>query len=296
MEFVILDLEWNGSYSRKAGKFINEIFEFGAVRVNESMELVDRFSMLIKPQITKKISTRVKELTHIDPEELEHTNNTYPHVVKMFTAFSKDAVIMTWGLTDIQTLIINHEYYYKDRTLNFLEKYVNLQSYCENCLEKEDPARQMGLSTAAELIGITFDDTRLHRAIDDSVLSWKCFARLYNPEKFQKFIRNVDASFYNRVCFKNTAITDIDSPLIDKKQFYALCPDCGRKGKRLTKWVSKNKSFRAVFLCESCRIRFRGKVHFKQKYEGIEVKHDSHKIEKNENDDTSENPQTENAE
>ena len=291
MDFVILDLEWNGSYSKKTGKFINEIFEFGAVRINENMELTDTFSMLIKPQITKKISGRVKELTHIDPEELSKTNNTYPHVVKRFTTFSKNAVIMTWGLTDIQTLITNHEYYYKDKTLTFLEHYVNLQSYCENCLEKENPARQMGLSTAAQLIGIPFDDTKLHRAIDDSILSWKCFARLYDPEKLSRFIRKADAAFYNRVCFKNTSLTDFDNPLIDKKQFYAVCPECGRKGRRLTKWHLKNKSFRALFICDSCKFKFRGQVNFKQKYEGIEVRHSSRKMEKNEETQT---PDTEN--
>ena len=103
MDFVILDLEWNGSYSRKMKKYINEIFEFGAVRVNDKMEIVDTFSMLIKPQIGKKICDRVKQLTHIDTEELSESNNTYNHVVKLFNSFSRNAVVMTWGVTDIQT-------------------------------------------------------------------------------------------------------------------------------------------------------------------------------------------------
>ena len=32
MNFVILDLEWNGSYSKRDKKFYNEIIEFGAVK------------------------------------------------------------------------------------------------------------------------------------------------------------------------------------------------------------------------------------------------------------------------
>ena len=111
MDFVILDLEWNGSYSKKTKGYINEIFEFGAVRVNSDMQIVDTFSMLIKPQIGKKISSRVKELTHINTEELSSTNNTYNHVIKEFSIFAKDAVILTWGITDIHTLIVNNEYY-----------------------------------------------------------------------------------------------------------------------------------------------------------------------------------------
>lgn len=276
MDFVILDLEWNGSFSKKTKKYINEIFEFGAVRINSDMEMVDTFSMLIRPQIGKKICSRVKELTHIDPEELEHINNTYNHVIKEFSIFAKDAVILTWGITDIHTLIVNNEYYNKTKKLSFLNQYMNLQSYCENCMDREDPSKQMGLSTAAELLNIEFGNDKLHRALDDSILSWKCFAKLYDEKKVKRFIRNADIEFYNRICFRNVMITDFTNPIIDKKQFYSVCPVCGRKGRRLTKWQVKNKSFRAMFNCDACNLKFNGKVQFKLKYEGVEVKHASH--------------------
>lgn len=276
MDFVILDLEWNGSYSKKLKKYINEIFEFGAVRINSNMELVDSFSMLIKPQIGKKICGRVKELTHIDTEELENSSNTYNHVIKCFSAFAKDAIIMTWGITDITTLIVNNEYFNKTKELSFLDKYVNLQSYCENCMEKQESGKQMGLSTAAELLGIEFGDDQLHRALDDSILSWKCFKKLYDSEKIKRFIRTADATFYDKLCFKNVVLTDFTNPLIDKKQFYAVCPVCGKKGRRLTKWQAKNKSFRANFNCDYCALKFTGKVQFKLKYEGVQIKHNSH--------------------
>ena len=40
MDFVILDLEWNGTYSRRLKGFMNEIIEFGAVKVNEETAAV----------------------------------------------------------------------------------------------------------------------------------------------------------------------------------------------------------------------------------------------------------------
>lgn len=275
MDFVILDLEWNGSYSKKIKGYINEIFEFGAVRINSDMQIVDTFSMLIKPQISKKISSRVQELTHINTDELLNTNNTYNHVIKEFSIFAKDAIILTWGITDIHTLIINNEYYNKTKRLSFLHQYINLQSYCENCMDREDPSKQMGLSTAAELLGIDFGDDNLHRALDDSILSYKCFAKLYDENKVKKFIREANNDFYNRICFRNIAITDFNSPLVDKKQFYSVCPQCGRKGRRLTKWQIKNKGFRSTFHCDYCNLKFNGKVIFKLKYEGVQVKHSS---------------------
>lgn len=279
MDFVILDLEWNGSYSKKAQKFINEIFEFGAVRINSDMEIVDTFSMLIKPQISRKICSRVKNLTHIDTDQLANTNNTYNHVVKLFSAFSKNAVIMTWGTTDIQTLMMNNEYYNKRIELSFLKQYIDLQSYCEYCLNKQDPSKQMGLSVAAEIIGLDIDNENLHHALGDSILAYRCFKELYSENKLKSFIQNVDNEFYKKVNFKNTMITDFENPLIDKNEFYALCPTCQSKGKRLTKWQVKNKSFRADFLCSACNTEFNGRVRFKLKYDGVQIKHTSSPIE-----------------
>ena len=289
MDFVILDLEWNGSYSKKMKKYINEIFEFGAVRVNDKMEIVDTFSMLIKPQIGKKICDRVKRLTHINTDELSESRNTYNHVVKLFTAFSRNAVIITWGVTDIQTLIANNEYYNKNKTLSFLNEYINLQSYCEMCLKREDASKQMGLATAAELLNVEFDGNSLHNALDDSLLAYKCLKELYDEKKIKRFIQKADGDFYNRICFKNIFVCDFDNPLIDKRQFYALCPICGRKGRRLNRWQMKNKSFRAVFCCDACKIKFDGRVQFKLKYEGMQVKHTSHKRDNAENQNDNKN-------
>ena len=47
MSFVVLDLEWNGSYSSKEHRFVNEIIEFGAVKTDENLNIIDRFEMLI---------------------------------------------------------------------------------------------------------------------------------------------------------------------------------------------------------------------------------------------------------
>lgn len=59
-EFVVLDLEWNGSYSSKEHRFVNEIIEFGAVKTDENLNIIDRFEMLISPQIGKNFVQRLK--------------------------------------------------------------------------------------------------------------------------------------------------------------------------------------------------------------------------------------------
>ena len=48
MEYVILDLEWNGTYSRRKQGFINEIIEFGAVKCVVVFKLDVRYVFLIQ--------------------------------------------------------------------------------------------------------------------------------------------------------------------------------------------------------------------------------------------------------
>lgn len=55
MQYIILDLEWNAAYSRRRQGFINEIIEFGAVKVDGHLQVIDTFSALVRPgRLAKK--------------------------------------------------------------------------------------------------------------------------------------------------------------------------------------------------------------------------------------------------
>ena len=55
MQYIVIDLEWNGGYSRKAHGYFNEIIEVGAVRLNETLEVVDTFQANVRPVVSKKL-------------------------------------------------------------------------------------------------------------------------------------------------------------------------------------------------------------------------------------------------
>lgn len=285
MNFVILDLEWNGAYSKKAKKFVNEIIEFGAVKIDEQFNTIDTFSMLVTPQIGKKLNSRVSELTHITTKELFDSNNTFTHVLSKFKKFLSDSILLTWGTSDILTLIENCKYYLGDSKLPFMTTYCNLQAYCEHKLNHTDKSRQMGLSTCAEQLSISTKGLELHRACDDAKLSLKCFKKLYDDSDIREFIEIANDEFYRKITFKNSVIYDLRNPLIDKKEFYICCDKCGRKARKKSKWICKNRSFRAQFRCAKCKRDFEGRITFRLKYEGVTV--DRRVVEK---------PKTENAE
>ena len=63
MQYIILDLEWNTAFDKRRKEFVNEIIEFGAVKLDEHLEEVDTFSSFVKPVIEKKLTSRVRKLT-----------------------------------------------------------------------------------------------------------------------------------------------------------------------------------------------------------------------------------------
>jgi inhibitor of KinA sporulation pathway (predicted exonuclease) len=271
MDFVILDLEWNGTYSRRIKGFINEIIEFGAVKTDESLHIVDTFEALVRPQVGKKISGKIKTLTSITNEDLQNGLN-YAQVISRFRKWMGGAVLMTWGTSDILALIENCRYFSGTARIPFLDQYINLQSYCEKMLDY-DANKQMGLSTSAQLLKIDEEDFDHHRALGDSLLSLRCLQELYVPEDILPFVQNARTDeFYDRMQFKTAVICDLNNPLIQRGDMEFNCDLCGRRAHRAGEWQLKNKSFRAPFVCRRCRHKFYGRVQFKLKYEGMVVK------------------------
>lgn len=134
---VILDLEWNGTYSKRLKGFINEIIEFGAVKVDDNLQLADTFSLLVRPQVGKKISGKIATLTNITDEELE-SGRQFMQVVSRFRKWAGDCILMTWGTSDILTLIENCRYFSGSDRIPFLTDYVDFRRTVKNawCMTK----------------------------------------------------------------------------------------------------------------------------------------------------------------
>lgn len=271
MEFVILDLEWNGTYSRRLKGFINEVIEFGAVKVDENLNIISTFSHLVRPQIGKKISGKIKTLTNLTNEQLSHGMH-FMQVVSRFRKWMGDAVLVTWGVADILTLIENFKYFCGGNgKIPFLHQYINLQAYCAGLLYNDD-SKLMGLSGLAERLGIDQDDIEHHRALDDCLLTLRCYRKLHDMERLKSYIQIVDNSFYDKITFKTVIVCDLSNPLIQRKDMLFTCDCCGRIAHRETDWVLKNKSYRANFQCLNCHNRFYGRLQFKLKYDGLVVR------------------------
>lgn len=269
MEFVIFDLEWNGSYSAKVGSYINEIIEFGAVKLNEDMEMIGQFSVLVRPDLTKRLRNRIKDLTALTNEELKK-GYPFQYAFSKFQKFAKNSIVMTWSTSDIVTLQSNCLYYMKNDRLPFLKKYVDLQAYCQEMTGIGSSSQQIGLVSMAEMLGLNVDDIPHHRAVGDSIVSAKCFQKLYSKGALKPHIRQADRKdFFDKLYFRNTYACSFENPFVDKNAMTVNCNLCGARTVRQKSWEVKNKGFYSAFLCPNCKNEFEAKIMFKIKYDGV---------------------------
>lgn len=271
MSLVILDLEWNTAYCKKLGKYVNEIIEFGAIKLSSELNTVDMFYSLVKPTVAKEIHPQVKKLITVDFDELLKAEKTFPYVLDDFADFLGDSTLITWSTADLHTLMDNCRLHFMDVRLPFMKSYCDLQKYCEYSLGVGSPKRRLGLSACAQLLDIPEGAEQAHRALDDALLSFKCLKALYKQSTFEEFVEPCDDEFFVKLKFKNKFITSINHPKIDRQQIFFDCPDCKVRCVRKSRWSKVNNSMDAFFVCPECKNSFRGRVQAKLKYEGVVI-------------------------
>ena len=272
MQYIVIDLEWNGGYSKKAHGYFNEIIEVGAVRLNAAMELTDTFQANVRPVVSKKLSGIVTDLTNITPEELED-GTTFPDLMAQLARFAgtEPTVWLTWSNTDLLVMMENCRFFFGKQEIPGLEYYMDFQVYAQQRMGI-DGGQQIGLARAGEMLGISEENMALHRALDDSRLTAQILQKVYEPVSFAAAVQRVDEEFYRRVTFKTVIISDIDDPMVKRSELHFSCPECGRELRRKDKWRFSCRAFCADFSCKTCLKEYRGRVQFRQKYEGVECR------------------------
>lgn len=266
-----MDLEWNNSFNKATQKFMNEIIEIGAVKLDENLNEISTFSELVKPVISKKLRSRIKSLTNITNEDVR-AGKPFSIVIDEFEKWvGEDSVVLSWGDTDLRTLLANYKWFLKKEDIEFIRKYADLQRYCQ-CFINMENIQQAGLSYAAGCLEIDPEKYPHHRALDDSLLSAECFKKVFDQEKLKDFIKICDMDFYARLSFHPYIIKNKNDPLIDKSLFNCYCDICGGKVDVIKKWKFTNQAFRGVFFCENCNREFRVNLRVKKFYDYIDVK------------------------
>ena len=271
MYYIIMDLEWNNAFVHRTKSFMNEIIEVGAVMLNEELEEISEFSCFVKSRIGKKIRSNIKKLTHITNDDMR-SGEPFEAVMKKFEDWigNRENVILTWGNSDIRVIIENFRLLTGRETVPFLSNYTDVQRYFQ--IKRNIPVdKQLGLFNAAEDVGMDPNSFSHHRALDDSLLTAECFRRVRDDD-FERYIQPCDNTFYERPFFKPHAISNINSPLVDKSLLNYTCEECGVKGKIIKNWRYSNQYFRATYVCPQCGKQVRVAVRFKKYFDCLDTR------------------------
>ncbi len=273
MNYLIIDLEWNGSWSKKAHGYFNEIIELGAVKLDEHFHEIDRLQVKIRPTVSKKLSGIVTDLTNITQEELED-GTTFPEMVKAFLDFAGNApfAVLTWSTTDLLVLMENCHFYFGESTIPGLTYYMDFQAYVQKQMGISS-GQQLGLAKAGEMLSIPEDSISFHRALDDSLLTAQILYRIVSDrEAFTDNIRTVNEEFYRRLTFKAVILSDIGDTRIKRSDLQFDCPVCNAVLKQKTKWRFFSRAFHADLFCSECEKKYIGWVQCRLQYDGLSVR------------------------
>lgn len=274
MHYVILDMEWDSAYHKLHKRFINQILQIGAVKLDENFNIVDIIDVTVKSLISKRVSKRFTELTGITKEMMLEGISLNDAVSQYNKWLGDDTVTITWSNSDLYTIAENEKYLLHNQKFK-IDKYLDLQKFVQGELRilGHEIKSQISLSNAAELLGITTENYDLHTAKDDSMLSAALLKKLYNCPAFEQLLKDTsDPDFYKQLYFKPYYISTINDKLIDKRTLEFYCEKCENKMKRLTKWRHHNNWFNANFLCDDCGKKFVCRVSYKKTYDDLIVK------------------------
>lgn len=273
MQFIVMDLEWNNTYAKKANGYINEIIEIGAVKLDDRLESVDTFSCIIRSQIGKKLRGSVKRLTQLTNADID-TGLPFTQAFYRFRKWvgnDEDTVILTWGDGDIRVLLDNFKYLNGIKVVPFLRNYCDLQKFFQKN-HATLKGQQTGLLTAAETVGIDPEQYIHHRALGDSMLTADIFKKVYDADSFAENVVECNEDFYSKLLYKAKVIRNIENPLVDKKKLCHSCENCATPCEQLTPWKFRCQFFRANFYCAECDLTYSVGIRFKKLYDKVEFR------------------------
>lgn len=286
MSYTILDLEWDSVYYQPKDRYINQILQIGAVKLNNNFKIIDTFERTIRSSISDKVSRRFTKLTGITTEDMLAGVPLSTAVLEYNAWIDEDTVTMTWSNSDLYTVMDNEKILIKGIKFN-IDYYLDLQSYIQNemILLGHEVKSQVSLADAAEKLGVKVDGLELHTAKDDSLLCAALLKKYFNKKRFFAMVQDTSQNnFFKKLAFKPIFIDDINSKYINKEDLNFHCNKCGAPAEQKEPWKYRNRWFFSVFYCQNCDRMFAARICVKKGYDSITVKKKVFDYKKRQND------------
>ena len=278
-QYIVLDLEWNQSPGGKDGSMDRlpfEIIEIGAVKLNESLQIISEFHRLIRPRVYRQMHFKISEVTQMSMEELDNEGELFDKAMEDFIEWCGDDYrFCTWGSMDLTELQRNMVYHGMDIPFAFPLFYYDLQKIYG--LIRGDK-RKESLDTVVEELGIK-EDRPFHRALDDAYYT----GRVMGAMDFYSMVEYVSVDYYRppeteeeEIYLEFPEYAKLVSMQYDTKEQVLeerrvsdmVCYKCRRTLRKKIRWFSSNqKLYFCLGVCPEHGY-LKGKIRMKKSEDG----------------------------
>lgn len=110
-ELVVFDLEWNIGYQPYTFNYHGveqvlrgEIIEIGAVKIDEDANVLDTFSIHLRPRIFRKLQHHIAKVTGLTQADLDRGEPIVQGLRRFMKWCGPDAEFAEWGMDDVPVL------------------------------------------------------------------------------------------------------------------------------------------------------------------------------------------------
>lgn len=258
MKYISLDLEWNQAYAQKAlavqkrleSRLRGEVIQIGAVKLDEQLNIIGSYRIIVKPKFFKSIQRHVMRLTGITQTMLDH-GTPLPEAIERFERWcGEDFAFLTWGPDDIPMLEDNLRAHKIDGS--WLHRTYDLQLIFSR--QTEDGAkRQRSLEYAMEHFGIE-QNLPAHDALNDAYFTALVAKRLDVAGGIASYDEGDGESLFAKVVGDADAgergFPTPNDALAFELMSAPVCPSCGKALSAKNELLhSKGQRYSRLFAC-----------------------------------------------
>jgi len=252
LNYIVFDLEWNQSNTRKepeVNELPFEIIDVGAIRMNDNLDMVGEFNQLIKPQVYTHLHHITSKIIHLHMQDLLR-GNEFPEVMREFLDFcGEEYIFCTWGTLDLFELQRNMRFYGMEPLSNAPIKYLDVQKLYS--IAFEDGKQRRALEVAIDALGME-KDIPFHRAFSDAYYTAKVLAvipkEVFAYHSYDTFIlpqsrkEEIKVEFPGYWKYISREFTDKREAMSDREVASTKCYICHKNVKKKIKWFSTSTS------------------------------------------------------
>ena len=254
MNYIIFDLEWNQPYSRKqqavlpdGSRMPFEIFQIGALKLDENLETVDTFRAIIRLECYKKLHYMVKKITGMTEADIAKGISFHEALERFRIWCGEDAVLLTWGYDDSPVLRQNLQFH--QMNTSWCDRWYNLQVIFNQAFDLGK--NQRSLEFALDYLGIV-PQQRLHDALNDAYYTAKVASKIDLSAGIKAYEQSIWVMRPKKVHeLKHFGIFPTRKDALSHPEIGQIhCPICGELLAEKVRWKSARYEYRATVTCE----------------------------------------------